>query len=111
MTRSFFLALALAPLAVAGCTPTQWVHPDKGVANLEQDQAECSRMARNQSQQYASASSPWPTSAQPYREGGGVAQSNDTMASASRRDPFLDEARLANDCMQAQGYRLMPVTK
>jgi hypothetical protein len=109
MTRSIVLALALAPLALAGCSPTQWVHPDKGVANLEQDQAECSRLARNQSQQYAAASSPWPTTSRPYREGGGVAQSDDTMASAARRDPYLDEARLANDCMQARGYRLMPV--
>lgn len=111
MKRSHFLMLALAPLAFAGCTQTQWMHPEKGVANLEEDQAECSRTARNQSSQYASASNPWPTTSRPYREGGGVAQSDDSIASTARRDSYLDEARLANDCMQAKGYRLTPVSK
>jgi len=119
MTRPSFSAsafvapalLVVATLSLGACTATQWVHPQTGVATLEQDQAECSRTARNQSTQYASASSPWATTSRPYREGGGVAQSDDTMASAARRDPYLDEARLANDCMQAKGYRLTPVSK
>lgn len=113
MTRTSFLVpfAALALLTLGACANTQWVHPQSGVATLEQDQAECSRTARNQSSQYASASSPFVTSPRLYREGGGVAQSDDTMASAARRDPYLDEARLANDCMTAKGYRLTPVSK
>jgi len=110
MNRKFLLALALAPLALAGCTSTQWVHPEKDVAQTEIDQTECYRTARQQSQQVASAN-PWPTTSRPYREGGGVAQSDDSIASTARRDPYMDEARLANDCMTAKGYRQMPVTK
>ena len=112
MTRTSFLIplAALTSLTLGACTNTQWVHPQTGVANLEQDQAECSRHARNQSSQYASASSPFATSPRLYREGGGVAQSDDSVASTARRDPYLDEARLANDCMQGKGYRLKPVS-
>ena len=106
--RPFLFAL----LTLAGCTPLQWVRdgtpPDP--ETLQKDASFCRQEAWREAQYRAWAYRPtapvmirdpfgrrfaaWPYSPYPYPFGG---------------DPFFDEARLADFCMRAKGYELVPV--
>jgi len=114
----FRLAVLLAALGVAlgACAgQTRWEHPQTGVAALEEDLALCTRDARNRSAEYALASGgPSQSMTGPtrfYREGSGVPLSDETFSSAPRRDPQQEQAWITHDCMQAKGYRQVPVAK
>jgi hypothetical protein len=108
--RPFLFAVVL----VAGCTPLQWVRdgevPDPEA--LRTDTAFCRQEAWREAQWRAFAYrpvgpimardpfgrrfvSPWPYAPFPFPAG----------------DPFFDEARLADFCMRAKGYELVPVPK
>jgi hypothetical protein len=97
------LAFALVSLLVAACAPMEWYRPDMGAAETEDDQHQCADQAwRATSWNYVYAPATywgpfgrgyWGPYASPYN------------------DRFMEEARLADYCMQAKGYRLEPTTK
>ena len=101
-----------AALALAGCTPMQWVRDGAVPAPevLEQDASTCRREAWHEAQyrswaynrpfaptirrdSFGRSFVAWPNSAYPYPFG----------------DPFFEEVRLADFCMRAKGYELVPV--
>ena len=106
-------ALALAALALSGCTPMQWVREGAVPAAelLEQDSSACRQQAWREAQYRAWSYRPfgpiimrdgsgrsfvgWPYGPYGYPFG----------------DPFLEEARLEDFCMRAKGYALVPVEK
>lgn len=108
------LRFPLLPLLfLAGCTPMQWVREGAVPATevLEQDSASCRQQAWREAQFRSWAYRPitpyvsrdafgrrfvaWPSSLYPYPFG----------------DPFFEEVRLADFCMRAKGYELVPVEK
>jgi hypothetical protein len=110
------LPFAFLPLLLlAGCTPMQWVRDGAVPAAelLEKDNASCRQQAWRESQYRAWAYRPItpyiardasgrrffasPHAFHPYPMYGG--------------DPFFDEARLADFCMRAKGYELVPLEK
>jgi hypothetical protein len=114
----FRLAILLAALSVAlgACAgQTRWEHPQTGIAAADEDLAQCTRDARNRSADYALASGgPAATMtgpSRPYRDASGVPLADETFSSAPRRDPQQEQAWLSYDCMQAKGYRQVPVPK
>jgi len=110
--------LLLCLLFLAGCTPMQWtrdgaVPPTEA---LEQDSASCRQQAWREAQYRAWAYQPywwgpplarrgpfgrsfaaWPYPYGPYPYAWG--------------DPAFEETRLADFCMRAKGYELVPVQK
>ncbi len=111
-----FAVFAVLTVALGACADTtRWEHPQTGIAALDVDLAQCNREARNRSADtslaaaggFGSTTGP----ARMTREGGGVPMADETFGSTPRRDPQQDESRLAYDCMQAKGYRPVPVAK
>jgi len=107
------LAFPIAVLALAACTPMQWLRdgaaPDADA--LEKDSIQCRQQAWQEAQYRAFA---YPTLGPVF-----------THDVAGRRfvgwpyrpyaypfgDPFLEESRLAQFCMRNKGYELVPVEK
>ena len=106
--------LLLCLLFLAGCTPMQWtrdgaVPPTEA---LEQDSASCRQQAWREAQFRYWAYQPLT----PYvtRDAFGrrfVAWPYGPFAYAPFGDPFFEETRLADFCMRAKGYELVPVEK
>src|SRR5262245_8228521 len=101
----------IALLLLAGCAPMQWIKDGEPAepAALEKDSAFCRQEAWREAQYRAWAYRPiapvvtrdrfgrstfvgWPYAPYAYPFG----------------DPFFDEARLADFCMRAKGYELVP---
>lgn len=92
--------LALVSLLLAACAPMEWYRPDVSAAETEEDAKQCQDAAwRATSWTYLSygpypfGRAYWGPWASPYN------------------DRFMEEARLADYCMQAKGYRLEPTQK
>jgi len=103
--------LAAAAVALSACTPMQWVRDGAVPAPeaLAQDSAACHQQAWREAQYRAFAYSTigpitiregfgrrfigWPYGPYAYPFG----------------DPFFEEGRLADFCMRAKGYELVPV--
>jgi hypothetical protein len=103
-----FMVLALL---LAGCTPLYWVKPDTGPEQLEQDMAQCQQAAWREASWRSWLYRPLgPTIIQdlhgrrmlvwPYSSFG------DPFG-----DRFFEESRLAQFCMRAKGYELVPADK
>lgn len=102
-----FWTLALA-LAVAACTPMQWVKEDADPMQAEADSRACQTAAWQEARwrsfmyqgMYAHAfyrdalGRPYYAVPRPYDAFG---------------DPFMEEQRLLDFCMRAKGYELQPV--
>ena len=108
--------LLVALVALAGCTPMQWVRDGAvpPVEALEEDSASCRQQAWREAQYRAWAYRPywgpafmrrdpfgrsftaWPYGPSPY---------------SFYADPAFEETRLADFCMRAKGYELVPVPK
>jgi hypothetical protein len=102
------LAMSLAVLLAAACTPLQWVRQDANPAQLEQDMAQCQQQAWREASWrsfYYPSLGPalihdvrgrrvlvWPYS--PFSDPFG--------------DRFFEESRLTQFCMRAKGYELVP---
>lgn len=104
-------SLALAAFSLSACTPMQWVREGAVPAPeaLEQDSTACRQQAWREAQYRAWAYRPmmpivtrnafgrsyavWPYGPYPFG------------------DPFFEEGRLADFCMRAKGYELVPVEK
>ena len=115
MTFRLAVLFALAAVLSACAGATRWEHPQTGVAALEEDLNQCTSEARNRASEYSLASgglNQTPTGpSRITREGGGVPLSDETFNTAPRRDPQQDQAWITHDCMQAKGYRQVPVPK
>ena len=104
----------LSLLLLAGCTPMRWVREGAVPAAevLEKDSASCRQQAWREAQYRNWAYRP----ITPYvtRDAFGrrfVAWPYGPFAYAPYGDPFFEEARLADFCMRAKGYELVPVEK
>jgi hypothetical protein len=103
------VAVLAFALALGGCTSMQWAKDNVSSEELRRDQAEC-RMA---AQREASARYWFYRPVEPFFVGGpGGAM---VWPSGSVVDPYayqmLEEYRLADFCMEAKGYKLVPAPK
>jgi hypothetical protein len=106
------LLFSLAALLGAGCTPLHWVRPDATPAQLEQDMAQC--------QQQAWREASWRSFYYPMLLGPSVVHDRHgrrllvwpyTPFSDPFGNRFFEESRLADFCMRAKGYDLVPADK
>lgn len=108
MRRILLLALALA----GGCTPMQWQKQDVSAEQLRADEEECRERAWREASLHAwQYQSMWgPAFARDSTGRGVMVWPNSPMV-----DPYgyqmLEENRLAQFCMEAKGYKLVPVPK
>jgi len=108
--------LLLCLLFLAGCTPMQWtrdgaVPPTEA---LEQDSASCRQQAWREAQYRAWAYGPYWGPAFMRRDAFGRTFTAWPYGHAPYpfyADPAFEEARLADFCMRAKGYELVPVEK
>lgn len=108
MRRIAFVVLLLA----AGCTPMQWQKPDITAEQLRADEEDCRQRAWREASLYAwHYQTMWgPVFARdPYGRGAMV------WPGSPMADPYgyqmMEEARLAQFCMEAKGYKLVPAPK
>jgi len=98
------LAIVLA-LALAGCTPMQWVKPDASAEQFRADQQDCQQKAWREAQSRA-----WLYRMEPVIGPGFV-----VWPSGAFGDPFahqfMDENRLEQFCMESKGYKLEAAPK
>jgi hypothetical protein len=106
--RIALLTLALA----AGCTPMQWQKENTTAEQLRADEDDCRERAWREASQHAwEYNSMWgPAFARdPY------GRSVTVWPNSPMADPYgyqmLEENRLAQFCMEAKGYSLVPVPK
>jgi len=112
MRRRFLIALVV----LAGCTPMQWTRDGAVPAAevLEKDSASCRQEAWREAQYRAWAYRPYwgPPFARRDAFGRGfVAWPYAAYPSPFYGDPVFEETRLADFCMRAKGYELVPVEK
>lgn len=101
------LGLAVALLAV-GCAELRWEKPGIEAAALEQDLAQCRRLARLRAEREA-----WPAGLEFPRVIGMDRQGRLLVSEPHTRpsERFLLEQDYTRRCMQARGYALVPVEK
>lgn len=104
------LAIAAALLLLAGCTPMQWVKEDTTAEQLSADAALCQQEAWREAR-FRSWAAARPIAPIVLRDASGrpfVAWMHSPFYDPFG-DPFMEEARLAQFCMRAKGYRLEAV--
>jgi hypothetical protein len=105
------LLLPLAVLLAAGCTPLQWVRQDANPAELEQDMAQCQQQAWREASWRSFFYRPFgPTIVQDLH-GRRVLVWPHSPFSDPFGERFFEESRLADFCMRAKGYELVPADK
>ena len=92
-------ALAAISLFLAACAPMEWYRPDMSAGDTEQDAKQCQDAAWRASWDYAYGYGPWPYWGPYGRRYWGPWGS-------PYNDRFIAEARMADLCMEAKGYRL-----
>jgi hypothetical protein len=101
-------AIAFFVLALAGCTPMQWVRQDATPAQIEQDLGQCRQEAWREAQWRSFLYRPWGPTMFVDRFG-----RRHVLAYSPFGDPFgdtfMEESRLAHFCMRAKGYELVPI--
>jgi hypothetical protein len=106
-------AIAAAAVALCACTPMQWVRDGAVPAPdaLEQDSSICRQQAWQEAQSRAFYYRPYG----PFAGRGGFSRPFLGWPygpySYPFGDPLLEETRLADFCMRAKGYELVPVEK
>ena len=102
--------LSIACLILAACTPVQWVKPGATPDDLNADSADCQQKAWREAQ-YRSWWYYGPPA--PYIARDGLGRRFLVWPYSPFNDPFhdrfMEEARLAQFCMQAKGWELQPV--
>jgi hypothetical protein len=93
--RSAVLTIAVA---LAGCTPMEWYRPDVSAADTEEEAKQC--------QEQAWRATAWSYPYAPYPYWGPFGRRYWGPWASPYNDRFMEEARLADFCMQAKGYRL-----
>jgi hypothetical protein len=103
--------LAALAVVLAGCTPMRWEKADLTPAQFQADEQECRQKALREAQvrswQYQSALGPVFA-----RDASGRGF---YVLPGTAIDPYgrqmVEEQRLAQSCMEAKGYRLVPAPK
>jgi hypothetical protein len=105
--------LPFALLALAGCTPMQWMREGALPAAevLEKDSASCRQEAFREAQFRAWAYRPLAPIARRDAFGRSFVAWPYGPYPSPFGDPFFEETRLADFCMRAKGYELVPVPK
>ena len=104
------LSLTLAACALSACTPMQWLHEGEVPAPeaLEKDTVSCRQQAFRESQSRWWGYRPYSVMARdPLGRPFGALPYGGYMYPYG--DPVFEEARLAEFCMRAKGYELVPV--
>jgi len=102
------IALLLPILALAACAPQQWTRHDASAAQAAKDAEECQEMAYRKMQ-----AKPHPYLAvDPLIVQDSFARAQNRYPPGVFVDPygdrFIEEGRLAADCMRSRGYALTP---
>ena len=101
-------ALLAFLLAVAGCTPMEWVRQDAGPEALRQDLSQCRQDAWREAQWRSFLYRPFGATTMVDRFGRRF-----VVPYSPFGDPFgdslIEESRLADFCMRAKGYALVPI--
>lgn len=108
--------LLLPLLLLAGCTPMQWVRDGATPAAevLEKDSSSCRQQAWREAQYRAWAYRPYWGPGFVRRDPFGrsfIPWPYTSYPSPFYGDPAFEETRLADFCMRAKGYQLVPVEK
>jgi hypothetical protein len=105
------LSIALL-LVIAACTPMQWEKADATPEQYRADDAECRQFAWRESNFHA-----WhyPMMIGPVLVRDPAGRGVFVWPTSPMYDPYghqlMEESRLAHFCMEAKGYRLVPVPK
>jgi hypothetical protein len=100
-----FWTIVLAFL-VAACTPMEWVRPDAPPEQAQADSQQCQMAAWQEARWRAlEYRSMWGPAFYYDRFGRAVPA---PLAFNPFADPYMEEQRLANFCMRAKGYELLP---
>ena len=105
------LLFSFAALLGAGCTPLQWVRQDASPAELEQDMTQCQQQAWREASWRSFFYQPLGPSIVHDVRGRRVLVWPYTPFSDPFGDRFFEESRLADFCMRATGYELVPADK
>jgi hypothetical protein len=97
-------------LALAGCTPMQWVRQDQAVSpeQLRQDLAQCRQDAWREAQWRSFMYRPFASTVMVDRFGRRFVSPYSGFGDPFG-DAFVEESRLTHFCMRAKGYDLAPV--
>jgi len=100
--------LAVLAVLASGCAPTQWVKADATPEQMKRDAIECQQEAWSKAHVSPSYSPPiGPVVVQDAAGHATVMWPGGPFAGAFG-DPLLEEGRLAQFCMRARGYELVP---
>jgi hypothetical protein len=102
------LALPFMIVALAACAPQQWSRQDASTAQAAKDSEECQDMAYRKMQ-----AKPYPYLAvDPLIVQDSFARAQNRYPPGVFVDPygdrFIEEGRLASECMRSRGYALTP---
>jgi hypothetical protein len=106
-----FLVLPLLVLLAAACTPLQWVRQDASPAQLEQDLAQCQQQAWREASWRSFFYRPLGPTVIHDLHGRRVLVWPYSAFSDPFGDRFFEESRLAQFCMRAKGYELVPADR
>ena len=108
--RPDHLAALSSLLLAAACTPMQWVRDDATPAQLDADAAHCQQEAWREARFRSWAFGP-PVPIVLHDPAGRPFVRHYGLFYDPFHDAFMEEARLAQFCMRAKGYRLEEVEK
>ena len=100
-------ALAFLAVLLCGCAPMRWEKADATVEQLQRDSIQCQQEAWRQAHAGAFYSPSSPIVAQDSMGRATVTWPGGSFAGGFG-DPLLEESRLAQFCMRAKGYELVP---
>lgn len=99
------LALVLAALSAAACTPMRLEHPTFGTSRLDQDAAECDDLARREAMRFMPILPP----PRLVRDRRGRAVWVRPSFSEWEMERWHQEREVSRICLASRGYRLVPV--
>lgn len=102
------LTLLTLVLFLAGCTPMEWVRQGSGPEELKQDLGQCRMDAWREAQWYSFLYRPFGPTMVVDRFGRRTFFTYSPLGGPFG-DTYLDELRLADFCMRAKGYALVPI--
>ena len=104
------LSLGFLLFVLAGCTPMEWVRQGSGPEELKQDLGQCRQDAWREAQWRSFLYGPGPFGATTMIDRFGRRRFFPSSPFGGPfGDTFIEESRLADFCMRAKGYALVPI--